>query len=160
MGIRVESACPEADLPSKHASPVKLAAKSNYATRAVLSLARRYSQRVVTRVEELAQENGLPSRYLVQILIELKAREIVKSLRGKEGGYQLARAPGEITLGQVIRCVEGPLFDAPAISDPQCPPELRSAWKRLQSAVDTEADSVTFQQLLDESTERGRMFYI
>jgi DNA-binding IscR family transcriptional regulator len=56
--------------------------------------------------------------------------------------------------------VEGPLFDSPAISDPQCPGELRRAWTRLQASLDKEADSITLQQLVDESMERGRMFYI
>ena len=139
---------------------MKLTAKSDYAARAVLSLARRHHLANATRVEELALENGLAPRYLVQVLIELKSHEIVKSVRGKEGGYLLARSPAEITLGQVIRCVEGPLFDSPAISDPQCPSELRRAWTRLQACLDKEADSITLQQLVDESMERGRMFYI
>jgi Rrf2 family protein len=146
--------------PFKSGLRVKLSAKSDYAARAVLSLARRHHLPGATRVEELAAENGLAPRYLVQVLIELKSHEIVRSLRGKEGGYLLARAPSEITLGQVIRCVEGPLFDSPALTDPQCPPELRRAWLRLQSSLDKEADSVTLQQLLDETNERGRMFYI
>ncbi len=147
-------------IPSTTTHHVKLSVKSDYAARAILSLARRHHQAAATRVEELAAENGLPPNYLVQILIELKSQEIVKSLRGKEGGYLLARPPAEITLGDVLRCVHGPLFDSPALSDPQCPPELRRAWKRLQDSVESEAGSINFQQLLDENSERDRMFYI
>ncbi len=93
-------------------------------------------------------------------MIELKSRRIVKSLRGKEGGYLLARPPAEITLGDVLRAVHGQVFDSPALSDGQCPPELRRAWKKLQQALDETADSITFQQLLDDSTEKEKMYYI
>ncbi len=96
----------------------------------------------------------------MQILIELKSRRIVKSLRGKEGGYLLARPPAEITLGDVLRAVHGQVFDSPALSDGQCPPELRRAWKKLQQALDETADSITFQQLLDDSAEKEKMYYI
>jgi Rrf2 family protein len=147
-------------IPSTTTHHVKLSVKSDYAARAILSLARRYHQAAATRVEELAAENGLPPNYLVQILIELKSQEIVKSLRGKEGGYLLARPPAEITLGDVLRCVHGPLFDSPALSDPKCPSELRRAWKRLQDSVESEASNINFQQLLEENSERDRMFYI
>ena len=111
-------------------------------------------------MEELAAENGVPANYLVQILIELKSRHIVKSLRGKEGGYLLARAPADISLGDVLRAAHGQVFDAPALSDGQCPPELRAAWKKLQDALDETADSITFQQLLEQSAAKEKMYYI
>lgn len=112
------------------------------------------------KVEDLATENGIPANYLVQILIELKARHIVKSVRGKEGGYLLVRAPQDVTLGDVLRAVHGQVFDTPALSDGQCPPELRAAWKKLQEALDETADSITFQQLLEQSAEKVKMYYI
>ncbi len=139
---------------------MKLSVKSDYAARAVLALARLYLTGKVHRVEALAAEQGIPPNYLVQILIELKSQQIVKSVRGKEGGYLLARPPGEITLGDVLRSVHGEIFDTPALSDPQCPPELRSAWQKLQTTANTAADAVTFQQLLDESLDKAKMYYI
>ena len=139
---------------------MKLSVKSDYAARAVLSLARRFHQPAPTRVEEIAAENGVPANYLVQILIELKSQQIVRSLRGKEGGYRLARPPSDITLADVLHCIHGALFDTPALSDSQCPPELRDAWLRLQKAVEKEAGAVTFQQLVEAGADRARMFYI
>src|SRR5258707_7819735 len=118
---------------------MKLSAKSDYAARAVLGLARHYQSGASLRVEDLAAEQGIPPNYLVQILIELKSQHIVKSLRGKEGGYLLARPPAEITLADVLRCVHGQVFDSTALIDGTCPPELRAAWKALQSAVDAAA---------------------
>jgi Rrf2 family cysteine metabolism transcriptional repressor len=139
---------------------VKLSVKSDYAARAVLGLSRHYPTGAALRVEDLASAQKVPANYLVQILIELKAQGIAKSVRGKEGGYLLARAPSEISLGDVLRAVHGQLFDAPALSDANCPVELRRAWKKLQSAMDVAADRITFQSLLDEGAEREKMYYI
>ena len=134
--------------------------KSDYAARAVLGLARHYPSETAVHVEDLAAEQGIPGNYLVQILIELKAQGIARSVRGKEGGYLLGRAPGKITLADVIRTVHGTVFDSPALSDPGCAPELRRAWQKLQQAVETAAESITFQQLLDEGDAKEKMYYI
>ena len=139
---------------------MKLSAKSDYAARAVIGLARRYQSGHSIRVEDLAAEQGIPPNYLVQILIELKSQQIVKSVRGKEGGYLLARPPAEITMADVLRCVHGEVFDSPALSDAQCPPELRGAWKKIQDAVEEAAGSVNFQNLLDQGADKAKMYYI
>lgn len=111
-------------------------------------------------MDTLAAEQAIPANYLVQILIELKSTQIVKSLRGKDGGYRLARPPADITLADVLRCVHGQLFDSPALSNPHCAPELRAAWKKLQQALTQTAEGTNFQQLLDASAEREKMYYI
>ena len=139
---------------------MKLSVKSDYATRAVLGLARHYSTGAALRVEDLATEQSVPANYLVQILIELKAQGIARSVRGKAGGYLLARPPGEISLEDVLRAVHGKVFDTPALSDADCPPELRRAWVGLQQALEAAADAITFQRLLDESAEKEKMYYI
>ena len=139
---------------------MKLSVRSDYAARAVLGLARHYPARAPLTVENLAVEQSVPPKYLVQILIELKSQRIVRSLRGKEGGYLLARPPAEISLGDVLRCVHGEVFDSPALTNPGCPPELRRAWQQLQKNVETTADAIAFQQLLDESAEKEKMYYI
>jgi Rrf2 family protein len=123
-------------------------------------LARHYPTGAALRVEDLASGQGVPANYLVQILIELKAQGIAKSVRGKEGGYLLARAPAEISLGDVLRAVHGEVFDTPALSDPNCAPELRGAWQRLKDAMDKAAAGITFQQLLDEGADKEKMYYI
>ena len=137
-----------------------MSVKSDYAARAVLGLTRHHQNGAALRVEDLATEQGIPPNYLVQILIELKAQGIARSVRGKEGGYFLARPPAEITLGDVLRAIHGSVFDTPALTDSDCPSELRRAWKRLQGAVESAADSITFQQLLDEGADKAKMYYI
>jgi Rrf2 family transcriptional regulator, cysteine metabolism repressor len=139
---------------------VKLSVKSDYAARAVLGLAHYYANGTSVRAEDLAAEQGIPPNYLVQILIELKSQQIVKSQRGKEGGYLLAKPPSEITFGDVLRCIHGQVFDSPALADPQCPSELKSAWQKLQRTLEDSADAITFQTLLDQSEDKEKMYYI
>ena len=139
---------------------MKLSVKSDYAVRAVTGLARHFHSGESLKVEQLADEFDIPANYLVQILIELKAHHIVKSIRGKEGGYMLGRSPAEITMGDVLRAIHGQVFDTPALNDQSCPPELRNAWKTLQAALDQTANGINFQQLLDEAGAKEKMYYI
>jgi Rrf2 family protein len=139
---------------------VKLSVKSDYAARAVLGLARHYPRQVALTMDQVAQEQGLPPKYLPQILLDLKAKGILHSVRGMAGGYLLARAPAEITMTDVLQAVDGPLFDAPGLSDTGGPPELRRAWQKLRQSVEATASSITFQQLLEESAEKEKMYYI
>jgi Rrf2 family protein len=139
---------------------VKLSVKSDYAARAVLGLARHFPSGEVVRIETLAGEQGIPPNYLVQILIELKSRNLVRSIRGKQGGYMLARPPQEITLGDILRSVHGHVFDTPALNDPQCAAELRRAWQRLQVSLEKAADAINFQHLLEAGSDKGKMYYI
>lgn len=139
---------------------MKLSVKSDYAARAVLGLARHSPEGGAVRVEQLAAEQGIPPNYLVQILLELKAHGLARSVRGKEGGYLLARPAAEITLGHVLRAIHGTVFDTPALNDAHCPPELRRAWQKVQTAAEAAAVAITFQQLLDEGSEKEKMYYI
>jgi Rrf2 family cysteine metabolism transcriptional repressor len=139
---------------------VKFSLKSDYAARAVLGLARRYHQGSAIRVEDLASEYSIPANYLVQILIELKSQQIVKSKRGKVGGYMLARHPAEITLGDILRSVQGQVFEMPTLQDTRSPPEIRDAWGKILVAAERTANSITIQSLVEENGDRAKMYYI
>lgn len=139
---------------------MKLSVKSDYAARAVLGLALHHPNVQPLRIDALASAQGIPANYLVQILIDLKAHGIVRSVRGKAGGYCLAVSPSEVTLGRVLRAVDGQVFDAPALTDDQCPAELKRAWETLRTATQAAAEAVDFQTLVDECAERQKMYYI
>jgi Rrf2 family protein len=83
-------------------------AKADYAVRAVVELAGS-SQRAPRKVDEVAQAQSIPVSFLENILTQLRSSGIVRSQRGPEGGYWLARPADEVTLADVIRAVEGPL---------------------------------------------------
>lgn len=83
-----------------------VSAKTEYACIAVLELATRHDSGEPVRIREIADAHGIPSRFLVQILLQLKSAGLVNSTRGASGGYQLARDPNEITLGEVMSVVD------------------------------------------------------
>ena len=139
---------------------MKLSVKTDYAARAVLELSAHPVDGPTNRVEDLAAVVGTSPNYLVQILIELKAAGLVSSVRGKGGGYRLAKVPQKITLGDVWRAVDGEMLDSPALTDDQCAPVLREAWKGLKETVNTAADELTFAQLLEASGRDKEMYYI
>ena len=87
---------------------MKLSKKGEYGNRAVCHLAERYGTGV-THIREVARQESIPAKFLEGILLQLKRAGIVKSRRGVEGGYALARAPEAIMLGEVIRILDGPL---------------------------------------------------
>jgi len=88
-------------------APVKVSAKSDYAVRALLELAQAGDGPV--KGEQLAQSQDIPLKFLENILIDLRHAGIVRSQRGAEGGYWLARSPDRVYVGEVIRAVDGPL---------------------------------------------------
>ena len=140
---------------------MKVSVKLDYALRAMLGLARHHVAGRALTIEDLATENRIPAGYLAQILIELKAKGLVKSVRGKEGGYFLVRPPSAISLGEVIRGLYGQIFDpTPPSEDGPRSPEITQAWEVLQKGLDTTADGITLQQLLDSGSEKEKMYYI
>ncbi|HWE57344.1 MAG TPA: Rrf2 family transcriptional regulator [Acidimicrobiales bacterium] len=88
---------------------MKVSTRGDYASRALLSLALHAGQEVPTSVRDIAERTGLPQPYLEQILLALKGAGLVRSKRGVGGGYVLARPPAEITLGQIVSAVDGPI---------------------------------------------------
>ena len=139
---------------------MRLSVKTDYAARAVLSLASLPREGSARKVEELAETVGTSANYLVQILIELKSAGLVDSVRGKHGGYRLSKAPEEITLGMVWRASEGTILDVPAIADDDCSPGLRKAWESVSASLTETAEQMTFAQILEASGRDREMYYI
>lgn len=139
---------------------MKAAVKSDYACRAVEALARHYPNTRPLRIEEIATAQSIPAGYLVQILIELKSKGLIRSHRGKAGGYFLARPPSEITVGDVLRAVQGDVLEFPFLRDPSCPNEIKQVWRRIQSAAEAVADQTTFEQICAEADQAVTMYYI
>lgn len=94
----------------------QISKRTQYGLRALYSLARNYG-RGPTLITHLAQEEAIPKKFLEQILLALKEAGFVASKKGKGGGYVLAQSPDQITLGAVIRNMEGPIAPLPCASD-------------------------------------------
>ena len=88
---------------------MKITKKGEYALRALTVLAVSYEDKETLTLREIARRDDLPFKFLEQIMMSLKRAGLIRSAKGKNGGYILARHPKEITLGEVIREVDGPL---------------------------------------------------
>ncbi len=114
---------------------MKLSRKGVYALRVLPHLARSYGGQPIS-VAELARIEDVPPKYLEQILTILRKQGLLVSERGKDGGYSLRKRPEEITLGDVIRALDGPLAPIPCASrtaphnHPECPHPPETCWLR------------------------------
>src|SRR5437764_8256730 len=122
---------------------MKISARDEYACSAVLELALNYDSEAPIRVQDIAQRQGIPMKFLFQIMQILKRVDIVRSKRGTEGGYVLARSPKQITVGDVIRCVSGPFVqlscldsgDFKDMCDRESTCQFKSIWWDLDRAI-------------------------
>jgi Rrf2 family cysteine metabolism transcriptional repressor len=134
---------------------VSFSTKGEYGVRLMVQLARHYGRGPVS-LAGVAAEEDLPRAYLEQLVVSLRAAGLVTSTRGAHGGYELARAPETIAMGEVLRALEGPI--APMIcasDDPEhattCARSARCTvnvlWVRVRDAVTTALDSMTLADL-------------
>lgn len=144
-------------LPAPIVSPVKLSLRGEYALRALIVLGLSYGNDVV-RIQAISEQQNIPKRFLEQILNDLRSAGLLESRRGIAGGYRLRRAPEQITLGQIIRLIEGPLAPVSCVSEKfyercSCPDEqkcgIRSIMKEVRDAISAILDRVTLAQLCD-----------
>lgn len=135
-----------------------LSLKCQYAVRALFELAKRYGDRVV-RLQDIAEAQHIPGRYLENILSSLRQGGLVESRRGKEGGFRLARHPSEISIGDVVRYVEDTLNPVDCVADRFCPLTgsciFMGLWDEAKRAVEKVYDQKSLQNLVDEAAARG-----
>lgn len=137
-------------------------AKTEYACLAVLELAAKFGSDEPVRVRTIADLQGIPSPFLVQILLQLKSAGIVESTRGAAGGYRLARDPATLSLGEVVAIMEGvEAGGSEVVESIAAKRALHEAWMEADAARREALAGITFADLLERS--RGRteaMYYI
>jgi Rrf2 family protein len=143
--------------------------KGKYALRSALFLARKHGHGPVS-VDEIAAAEGISRKFLETIMQELKKGGILNSHRGKLGGYTLAEPPNELTLGRILRIIEGTLSPVPCLDSHEpcgdCPGEeeclIRHAMKEVGEAISRVLDHKTLDCLLAEAQTRDAalMFHI
>lgn len=131
---------------------MKISTKGRYGTRATLELSLRYGKGPIM-VREIAESQDISERYLEQILNTLRTSDLVKSTRGARGGYELARHPSEIRLGDIIRSLEGPFDIVPCTKAFDCGKESQCAsftvWRDVKAAIEGVLDNLTLEELAD-----------
>jgi Rrf2 family protein len=129
---------------------VKVTAKADYAVRAVLELTR--AENGLVKGERIARAQEIPLKFLENILIDLRHAGIVHAQRGAEGGYRLARDPADVTLGEVIRAVEGPLASVrgeppESVSYEGAAEHLQTVWIAVRASLRSVVDDLTLAEV-------------
>jgi Rrf2 family protein len=133
---------------------VRISAKGEYAIKAVLDLAL-HRDRELIPIQEIAAREGIPQRYLEQVLLSLKRAGLLTSKRGSAGGYHLTKAPEEITVGAVLRAVEGTGVPfEPQVRRNGHGDDLAELWRRISDAVSQVVDQLTFGELAAQAAQR------
>lgn len=134
---------------------MRLSQKCLYSVRAVFELARQQGNHPV-RVADIAEKQGIPVRFLEVLMNELKQGGFVSSVRGKSGGYVLSRPASQLTIGEVIKFVEGPVLPIECVRNEQdeCKFSGRCVfmpvWEKMRQAVDSVIEDVSFQRLVED----------
>ena len=137
---------------------LKLSNRGLYGVKALYELAVRYGDKPIA-IREISEKHGLPVAFLEQVLHTLKKKSLVKSHRGSNGGYSLARDPGDITIGDVIRALEGPIALCDCLRHSEGDDVMEKErhcvtshlYSKLSRKVEESFDSVTLQELITES---------
>lgn len=128
---------------------MKLSPAAEYAVRGILVLTEKYGQGPVT-LDTICSRRNLPKQYLTKLFAHLTKAGLVNPVRGKGGGYMLGRAPGEISVLQVIEAIEGPVILNLCQHHPsQCEEELckiRPIWTELQKTVQEKLSGLKLSQ--------------
>ena len=131
---------------------MKVSAKTEYACIAVMELAANYNSPEPVRIRNIAEKHFVPPRFLVQILLQLKGAGIVSSTRGAAGGYNLIPRPEDVTLGQVMGIIDGPMqlpkrsFDP--TSESQASRILNDVWEVAEYKRQDYLNNITFADLV------------
>ena len=132
---------------------MKISTRGRYGTRMMLDLAAHHDQGP-TPLREIAKRQDLSVKYLEQLIIPLKAAGYIRSVRGARGGYTLAKKPDKISVGQIIKVLEGGLSLVDCVEDPKvcereknCP--TRDIWLRMSERLMEELSSLTLSDVLD-----------
>jgi Rrf2 family protein len=137
---------------------VRISAKGEYAIKAMVDLALHDGQDLQP-IQDVAARQGIPQRYLEQVLLQLKRSGFLYARRGSAGGYRLSRPADQVTVGELLRAVEGP----PAGPDSPRPGSrgedatgLHELWQEIAEAVASVVDRTTLDDLRRRALDRRR----
>jgi len=143
---------------------MKITYKGDYALKALLQLALSYSDEGgnVLAINDIAKAGDMPTKFLEQILLVLRKGGFVKARRGMNGGFYLARPPKEITVGEVVRFIEGPIEPISCVGK-ECYKGcgdidnciFRDVWKEVGIAISLVVDTITFEDLIIKTKEKA-----
>lgn len=135
---------------------MKLSTKGRYGLKAMFDLALYYGEGPIA-LKNVAERQGVSEHYLEQLIATLRKAGLVKSVRGAQGGYMLAYSPSKITVGEIIRVLEGPLAPAECVIDEDsagCKNAdccvTRIIWDKIRVSISKVIDSITLQDMIED----------
>ena len=139
-----------------------ISTKSTYGIRAMFELALYHSRGPVS-VTHVSEKENISVSYLEQLLSKLRRKGLVKSIRGPKGGYVLAKKPKEISVGEIVRALDGDITPVHCVNNKpsnrgckmidKC--VTKAVWKKLKDAVNSSLDSVTLKDLCNDAKAMG-----
>ncbi|MDY7022678.1 MAG: Rrf2 family transcriptional regulator [Cyanobacteriota bacterium] len=142
---------------------VELSCKSQYALLALLELTAHYREGEPCQIRQIAQQHNIPDRYLEQLLATLKRSGLVRSQRGAKGGYLLAKEPSQITLLDVVVCLEGKIVSSSEQSDRLECQIIGEVWQEVHQNANSVLQKYTLKDLCEKLEVRRQtnlMYYI
>ncbi|GEK58805.1 HTH-type transcriptional regulator CymR [Marinococcus halophilus] len=139
---------------------LKISTKGRYGLTIMMALARKHGSGP-TSLKSIARDHNLSEHYLEQLIAPLRNASLVKSVRGAYGGYMLSKEPADITAGDIIRVLEGPISPVEVLDDEE--PAKRDLWLKIRDAVKDVLDSTTLDYLAEyqgDEEQENYMFYI
>lgn len=136
---------------------MKLSTKGRYGVKAMFDLAQNYGNGPIP-LNNIAQRNNISEHYLEQLIAVLRKSGLVKSIRGSQGGYILSKPPESITIGDIIRVLEGPIAPVDCVSEAE--PEqcanaefciTRNIWAKVRDSVAQVLDSITLADMVEDA---------
>ena len=132
---------------------MKLSTRSRYGTRMMLDLAQHYDQGPV-QIGDVSKRENISVKYLEQLIIPLKKANFIKSVRGPKGGHMLAKTPEEITVGDIVRILEGGInlsdcLENPEVCDKTTSCLTRGVWEEATKAMYDKLNSATLSKMIN-----------
>lgn len=140
---------------------MKISTKGRYALRLMLDLAYNHTGSFIP-IKNISQRQDISDKYLEQIITQLSRAGLVKSARGAQGGYMLAKEPQEYTVGEILRLLEGNLAPVACVDDTKdaCTREdecvTMEVWREIKDAVNKVVDNITLADLVEQQRQKCR----
>ncbi len=133
-----------------------ISTKGRYGVRAMFVLAKRYNEEELTSIKYIANEQEISEQYLEQLFSKLKTANLIESVRGQKGGYRLSAPPTDISVGQILRALEGPLAPTECVVDETggCAKSesctTHNMWKTVYDGINRVVDEMSLADMLND----------
>ncbi|BDR66661.1 transcriptional regulator [Clostridium tetani] len=132
---------------------MKLSTKGRYGVRAMMDLALNYGD-IPISIKSISERQNISEYYLEQLFATLRKADLIKSIRGAQGGYLLSREPKDISIAEIIETLEGPVELSNCVSQGECENmdscSTRLLWVRIKESIDNVTKTTTLQDMVDD----------